>query len=74
MTTLTNNETKTISQGVYAFSVTGPLTLQWFQVSGFVSLVDGIFTAPTDGIIELPGTALKVINAGANSITLTKVR
>ena len=74
MTTLTNNEAKTISPGVYAFSVTGALTLQWFRVSSFVTLSEGVFAGASDGIIELPETTIKAISAGANSITLTKVR
>tara|TARA_R110000772_G_scaffold63143_1_gene141576 strand:+ start:2586 stop:2810 length:225 start_codon:yes stop_codon:yes gene_type:complete len=74
MTTLANNESKKISQGVYAFSHTGALTLQWFQVNQFVTLSQGVFTELGDGVIELPETILKVIDAGANSITLSKVR
>lgn len=74
MTTLVNNEEKAISQGVYAFSVTGALELQWRPVSTFITLKDGTFTGADDDLIELPATTLKVINAGSNSITLRKVR
>jgi len=74
MTTLANNEEEPISQGVYAFSVTGALELQWRPHESFVTLKDGTFTGVDDDIIELPSTTLKVINAGANTITLKKVR
>ena len=71
MTTLANNEEKAISQGVYAFSVTGALDLQWRPVS---TLTDMSLATAGDGVIELPATTLKAINAGSNTITLSKVR
>lgn len=74
MTTLANNEEETISQGVYAFDVTGALELQWRPISAFKTLSDGTFTGASDGTIELPATTLKVINGGSNTITLNKVR
>ena len=73
MTTLVNNEEKAISQGTYAFSVTGALDLQWRPVSSFITLSDGSFTAAGDGIILLPATTLKVINGTTESITLARV-
>ena len=74
MTTLANNEEKAISQGVYAFSVTGALDLQWRPVSSFITLTDMSLATAGDGVIELPATTLKAINAGSNTITLSKVR
>ena len=74
MTTLANNEEKAITQGVYSFDVTGALELQWRPVSAFKTLTDGTFTGADDGVIELPSTTLKVINAGSDTITLLKVR
>ena len=74
MTTLANNDEEGISQGVYAFEVTGALDLQWRIASDFVTLSDGSFTGATDGTVELPETTLKVINGGSNTITLKKVR
>ena len=74
MTTLANNEEKEISQGVYAFEVTGALNLQWRPVSTFKTISDGSFTVAGDGVIELPSTTLKVINGGSETITLLKVR
>lgn len=74
MATLANNEEENISQGVYAFSVTGALELQWRPESTFITLKDGTFTGADDDLIELPSTTLKVINAGSNTITLKRVR
>ena len=74
MTTLANNEEKAISQGVYAFSVTGALDLQWRPVSTFITLTDMSLITVGDGVVELPATTLKAINAGSNTITLSKVR
>jgi len=74
MTTLANNEETAISQGVYAFEVTGALDLQMKLVSAFVTIKDGSFSGADTDLIELPATVLKVINAGANTITLKKVR
>ena len=74
MPTLANNEEKSISQGVYAFSTTGSLELQWRPLSTFISLKGGTFAGADDDIIELPATTLKVINAGSDTITLHKVR
>ena len=74
MTLLANNDERAISQGVYAFSVTGALDLQWRPISTFVTLSDMSFTVAGDGIIDLPATTLKAINAGANTIQLSKVR
>ena len=74
MPTLANNDEKTISQGVYAFCVTGALELQWRPLSAFKTIKGGIFTGADDDVIELPATTLKVINGGSNTITLLKVR
>ena len=74
MTTLANNEEKAISQGVYAAEITGALDLQWRAVSTFVTITDGSFSEAVSKLIELPATTLKVINGGANTITLVKVR
>jgi len=74
MATLINNEEETIGLGVYAFSTTGALDLQWRPAGTFVTLTDGSFTGVDDGVIELPSTTVKVVNGGANSITLKKVR
>ena len=74
MTTLANNQEKAIGPGVFAFSVTGAAELQWRPASAFATLSDGTFTVAGDGIIELPSTTLKLINAGTNTITLSKVR
>lgn len=71
---LANNDVEPITQGVYSFDVTGSLELQWRPVSAFKTLTDGTFTGATDGLIELPSTTLKVINAGSDTITLLKVR
>lgn len=73
MTTLANNEEKAITQGRYSFDVTGALELQWRPVSTFKTLTDGTFAGAADGIIDLPSTTLKVINAGSDTITLLKV-
>lgn len=73
MTTLANNEEKAITQGTYAFAVSGALHLQWRPVSDFVTLSDGVFTELGDGIILLPTTTLKVINGSTNTITFSKV-
>ena len=72
MTTLLNDEEKTIDIGTYAYSVTGALDLQWRPVSAFETITDGSFTVAGSGIIELPTTTLKVINGSSNSITLHK--
>ncbi len=74
MTTLANNEQTSISQGVYAFDVTGAMELQWRPASVFKTLSDGTFAGGADGTIELPETTIKVINGGGNTITLKKVR
>ena len=74
MTTLANNDEKAISQGVYAFSVTGALELQWRPESAFITVKDGVFTGADSDVIELPATTLKVINGSSNTITLQKVR
>lgn len=71
---LANNEEKAIDQGVYDFDVTGALELQWRPESVFKTLTGGTFLGADDGVIELPATTLKVINAGSDSITLLKVR
>tara|TARA_R110001632_G_scaffold83617_2_gene184968 strand:- start:52 stop:273 length:222 start_codon:yes stop_codon:yes gene_type:complete len=71
---IANNEEEAVSQGVYSFSVSGPLKLQWRPSTEFVTLKDGAFVGVDDGVIELPSTTLKVIDAGANIITLLKVR
>lgn len=74
MATLGNNDELPIDQGVYDFDVTGALELQWKPISTFKTLKDGTFTGADDGLIELPATTLKVINAGSETITLLKVR
>ena len=74
MTTLVNNQEVAIKQGMYAFSVTGALDLQWRPVSTFVTVKDGSFSGADNDIIELPATTLKVINGSSNTITLLKVR
>jgi len=73
MTTLANNEETAITQGRYSFDVTGALELQWRPISAFKTLTDGTFTGAADGIIDLPSTTLKVINATTETITLLKV-
>ena len=74
MTTLVNNQEQKISQGVYAFDVTGALDLQWRPVSTFKTITGASFSSAGSDLIELPTTTLKVINGGSNSITLLKVR
>lgn len=73
MTTLMNNEEQMIGPGVFAFSTTGALDLQWRPANAFVTLKDGSFTTADDGIVDLPSTTIKIINAGVNTITLKKV-
>ena len=70
---IANNEEKDITVGAYAFDTTGALDLQWRPVSTFKTMSDTSFAGAVDGIIDLPTTTLKVINAGANVITLKKV-
>jgi len=73
MTTLVNNDEKAITQGRYAFEVTGALDLQQRLVSTFTTITDASFSTAQSGIIDLPSTTLKVINGSSNSITLLKV-
>ena len=74
MTTLVNNDEEAISQGVYAFEVTGALDLQMRLESTFTTIKDASFSGADSDLIELPATTLKVINGGSESITLKKVR
>lgn len=75
MATLANNDELAISQGAYMFDVTGALELQWRPVSTFVTMKDATFAgAESGGLITLPATTLKVINAGVNTFTLLKAR
>ena len=74
MTTLFNNDEEAISQGVYAFEVTGALDLQMRLESTFTTIKDASFSGADSDLIELPATTLKVINGGSESITLKKVR
>ena len=74
MTTLANNEEAAISQGVYAFEVTGALDLQMKLNSTFTTIKDASFSGADSDLIELPATVLKVINGSTFSITLKKVR
>ena len=74
MLKLGNNEDGAIGPGLYAFSTTGALHLQWFRDGAFVTLTDGVFAGATDDLIELPSSRLKVINAGSETITLSQVR
>jgi len=73
MTTLVNNDEKSITQGTYAFDVDGALDLQWRPVSTFKTITDASFSTAQSGIIDLPSTTLKVVNGSTNSITLLKV-
>ena len=74
MDKLENNESIVVAKGKYAFKVTGALDLQW-QVSdeGFNTLADGVISEATDFILSLPQCAIKVINAGANSLIFSAV-
>ena len=74
MTTLANNDETAIGPGLYAFSVTGALELQWKPNGSFVTLKGGTFTGADDDLIELPTTEVKVINASSNTITLRKIQ
>ena len=74
MDKLENNESIVVAKGKYAFKVSGALDLQW-QVSdeGFNTLADGVISEATDFILSLPQCAIKVINAGANSLIFSAV-
>ena len=74
MQTLANNDESPIGPGLYAFSVTGALELQWKPGSTFITLKDGTFAGADDDLIELPATVIKVINAGSDTITLHKIQ
>jgi len=75
MTILANNEQGTISAGKYAAKISGALDLQWdINGLGFSTLTDGGFTGASDVIIDLPTCNIKVINGGANTVTLKLVR
>tara|TARA_B110000240_G_scaffold164177_1_gene184433 strand:- start:186 stop:416 length:231 start_codon:yes stop_codon:yes gene_type:complete len=75
MSKLENNDSIVVAKGKYVFVVSGALDLQ-MEISneeGFVTLSDGVISEATDFILSLPQCAIKVINAGANSLIFSAV-
>ena len=76
MTILVNNQETVMGMGSYVLKASGALDLQWDldDGNGFNTVTGGSFTAASDNIITLPTCKLKVINAGANTLTIRIIR
>ena len=74
MKTLLNDENVVLAKGSYAFKADGALEIQsQFGDEVFSTMTDGVVTEASDFILKLPACALKVVNAGANSLIISEV-
>jgi len=79
MTTLVENEETQVTAGLYAYKVSGALTMQqkfkiFDSVDDFDDISDGVFTEAGSGLVELAEGWVKVVSAGANTLKLTLIR
>ncbi len=76
MATLTNDRTQDIIKGgTYVFKTSGSLDIQiQIDTEGFATIPDGVISGATTGqVLELPVCTLKVINAGTETLTYSRV-
>ena len=73
MTVLTNNQDTRVAAGTYAFNATGAMDIQTDFSGAFKTLKEGVITGSDDDLLALPSCKVKIINAGAESLTLALV-
>ena len=70
--TLANNEQASFASGQYIYKADGALDIQLqLYAEGFATVEGGGLTTAGNGVIVIDGD-IKVINAGANTLTLKR--
>lgn len=77
MATLTNNQEREIQNGgTYVFKTSAALDIQMqIENEGFATIPDGVIAGATTGqVIDLPICKIKVVNAGAGILSISRVK